>query len=68
MLAAARGVEVGEHQDVVQHLTDREGINAVAQQVSVRPRPRMCVTQWDCLAHVAKGEHVLTHVKQMAST
>ena len=64
MLAAAHGVEVGEHRDSVQHLIDRGGINAVAQQVSTCPRPRMCVTQWDCLAHVAKRGHV----KQMACT
>ena len=35
MLAAAHGVEVGEHRDVIQHLIERGGINAVAEQVSM---------------------------------
>jgi len=47
MLAAAHGVEVGEHRDVIQHLIERGGINAVAEQVSMGTRPKMCIPQRD---------------------
>ena len=35
MLAAAYGVEVGEHKEIMSHLVSRGNVNAVAHQVCV---------------------------------